>query len=489
MSLPNSRQVVFALYAFAIVNSSVSALDSGCSVYVADASNNRVRTINVSTDPAIVSTLAGNGTDGYIDGRSNSAMLSNPFSAVASPDGLSVYVAEYYNNRIRVIKTNTGVVSTLAGSGQAGFLDGSGAQATFTSPKNMAVSPDGRTVYVTSQFSQYLRRIDVASANVSTLVLTLAGNTFWGFQNGVAMFMGINGVAASPDGRFIYVSEVINHLVRRIDIETGTVSTLAGDSTALAAGFADGPGASAQFRSPAGVGVSRDGATVYVCDSGNHRIRAINAATGAVTTLAGNGTAGYFDGIGSLAMFNSPNSVGTSLDGAILYIADTFNLRIRSIRLANLAVSTVAGSGVEGFNDGAGTQAAFSKPYSVYCSPAVTTTAPVSTSVSAAPVSTSATVDPVSSTATRSQETHISTSDPSLTTFKGTPASTSATAAPVSTSTTAAAFSTSTTASQGTNGGLDTITSRPSAAPPPRRHAGAVAGALTLMAGAWVAMM
>ena len=213
-------------------------------------------------------------------------------------------------------------VSTLAGS-TVGFADGSGTTAQFNGPSGVAVAPDG-TVYVADTNNHRIRATDPTTGEVTTL----AGNGFAGFVDGpggTAQFSVPFGVAVAPNGT-VYVADTNNHRIRAIDPTTGTVTTLAGNGTA---GFVDGPGATAQFTGPSGVTVNSDG-TVYVADRGNQRIRAIESTTGQVTTFAGNGTAGFVDGPGATAQFNGPSGVTVDPDG-VVYVADFDNHRIRKI--------------------------------------------------------------------------------------------------------------------------------------------------------------
>ena len=206
---------------------------------------------------------------------------------------------------------------------------------------------------VLSQYSQYPR------------LSTLAGSGAAGYADGagtLALFSGSRGMAVDLNGN-VYIADTANHRIRMVTT-AGVVTTVAGSGVA---GYADGTGTSAKFNSPSGIAVdvkiAAPNGMLYVCDSGNHRIRVINS--GVVTTLAGNGTAGYADGTGSSAMFNSPSGVFAFVYwGGRLYIADSLNHRIRTVTSAGV-VTTVAGGGVAGYSDGVGTQALFNFPYGV----------------------------------------------------------------------------------------------------------------------------
>ena len=271
----------------------------------------------------------------------------------------NVFVADYSNHRIRKIVAATGVVSTLAGSGTYGFADGTGTAAQFARPRGVACDASGN-VFVADQSNQRIRKIVVATGAVSTL----AGNTFYGFADGTgaaAQFNYPSGVACDASGN-VFVADGGNQRIRRIVAATGAVSTLAGSGTA---GYADGQGQSAQFNNPQGVACDASG-TVYVADTNNQRIRKIVAATGMVTTLAGSGVFGYLDGTGTAAQFRSPTGVACDGSGNV-FVADQSNHRIRGIVAATGEVSTLAGSGTAGFADGPGISAQFNNPQGVAC--------------------------------------------------------------------------------------------------------------------------
>src|SRR5688500_6498614 len=166
------------------------------------------------------------------------------------------------------------------------------------------------------------------------------------------------GIAIDKDGN-IYLAGTLSHRVRKVT-PSGTVTTLAGNGNA---GYQDGLAASAQFNNPQGIAVD-DAGNVYVADGGNNRIRKIGT-DGMVTTVAGTGDADFLDGAGSAAKFNLP--LGITIDKAgTLYVSDAANNRIRKITISgsNSTVTTLAGNGVEGFADGpALTTAMFDDPY------------------------------------------------------------------------------------------------------------------------------
>ena len=293
-----------------------------------------------------VSTLAGS-TQGFLDDTGTAAQFYNPYGVAVDKDG-NVYVADYYNHKIRKI-TSDGVVSTLAGSTQ-GFLDGTGTAAQFRNPRGVAVDAAGY-VYVADRSNNRIRKITPAG-----VVSTLAGSGSIGSADGTgtaAQFYHPSGVAVDADG-YVYVADRSNNRIRKITSD-GAVSTLAGSTQ----GFLDDTGTVAKFSYPTGVAVASDG-NVYVADRSNNRIRKITPA-GVVSTLAGS-TQGFADGTGTDAQFNFPRGVAVDATGNV-YVADSHNNRIRKIT-PNGAVSDLAGS-TSGFADGTGTAAQFSYPYGV----------------------------------------------------------------------------------------------------------------------------
>ena len=305
----------------------------------------------VNLNAQTVTTFAGAGFSGSTDGTGIAARFINPSSVAIDASG-NIYVADTGNHLIRKI-TTAGVVSTFAGSRLQGSTDGTGTAASFRYPSGVAVDASGN-IFVADSSNHLIRKITAAG-----VVSTFAGSGAVGNADGTgtgASFRYPNGVAVDASGN-IFVADKDNHLIRKITA-AGVVSTFAGFG---AEGSEDGTGTSASFRYPNGVAVDVSG-NIFVADLGNHKIRKITAA-GVVTTFAGSGAAGRVDGTGTAASFRYPNGLAVDATGNI-FIADSSNHLIRKITAAGV-VSTFAGSGAIGNYNGIGTAASFSYPYGV----------------------------------------------------------------------------------------------------------------------------
>lgn len=235
------------------------AVDTAGNVYVADTNNHRIRKISAA---GVVSTLAGS-TQGYANGTGTAARFNNP-SGVAVDAAGNVFVTDTYNYRIRKI-TPAGVVSTLAGSGIAGFANGSGTAAQFNKTYGIAVNDTG-SIFVADALNHRVRKI-----TASGVVTTFAGSVY-GYANGngtTAKFSYPYGITVDATDN-VYVTDAEDNRIRKITI-AGMVSTLAGSGIG---GFADGIGTTAQFINPCGVTVDAVG-SVFISDATNHRIRKI----------------------------------------------------------------------------------------------------------------------------------------------------------------------------------------------------------------------
>jgi streptogramin lyase len=294
------------------------AVDTNGNLYVADTYNETIRKITLG---GVVTTLAGSaGSSGSGDGTGTAARFYNPFGVAVDNNG-NLYVADTYNSTIRKIAAG-GIVTTLAGSaGNPGSADGTGNAARFDGPYGVAVDTNGN-VYVADAYNDTIRV--VTPGGVVTTLAGSAGNS--GSADGTgsaARFSVPKGVAVDVNGN-VYVADTYNYTIRKIT-PGGVVTTLAGSARDF--GTADGTGSATRFYYPDGVAVDVNG-NVYVADSVNNNIRKITPG-GVVTTLGGlGGIVGSADGIGSVARFYNPNGVAVDANGNV-YVADTDNDTIR----------------------------------------------------------------------------------------------------------------------------------------------------------------
>lgn len=313
---------------------------------------------------ARVSTLAGSGAPGYSDGAARETRFADPFGVAVGPDG-SVYVADAgESNRIRKV-TPEGSVTTLAG-GREGFADGAGANASFNTPSALALDAAGN-LYVADTGNNRVRKVTPEG-----LVTTLAGDGEPGYVDGPAAqarFDSPVGVAADKDGN-VYVADTYNDRVRVIT-KDGVVKTLAGNG---GLGNADGASVSASFDTPCGV-VVNDAGEVYVADTGNDRLRKITK-DGQVITLnlfdpasntqpsgaASNGNANTTANAPSLTPFELSNPVGLAIthDG-FLYVTELDRSRVVQVA-PDGAARVIAGRGPSFANGEGSDEARFNQP-------------------------------------------------------------------------------------------------------------------------------
>jgi len=342
------------------------AVDSHGNIFVADGNN----TIRKITSKGVVSTFAGSGKPGFRDGTGTAAQFFKPSGVTVDTSG-NVYVADQFNNSIRKI-TSKGVVSTLAGSGNAGYTNGVGSSAQFNQPTGVAVDSSGN-IYVADMLNDCIRKITPEG-----VVSTLAGSEMVGFADGngsLAQFFFPEGIAVDGFGN-VYVADRNNQRIRKIT-PTGDVTTLAGSGII---GSADGNGNVAQFEYPSSVAVDVSG-NVFVADQYNNRIREITPA-GVVSTLAGAGNRGFADGTGTTAQFDYPEGIAVDISGNA-YVADLYNNRIRKIPGNYILIGSAAGhqgvhSVVLNANDGHGGSAnqSFTITVNATTSPTISTLSP-----------------------------------------------------------------------------------------------------------------
>ncbi|HTI58538.1 beta-propeller fold lactonase family protein [Mucilaginibacter sp.] len=280
-----------------------------------------------------VTTFAGGGAMVSIDGTGINASFSSPSGITIDQKGI-LYVSDYLGGAIRKV-TPAGVVSTINQSQSPACL----------------VIDDLNNLYVTEFEASYIAKID--AARVKTRYAGVGGQ---GAANGPAAFATFNnpgGITIDPSGN-IFVADQQNNMIREISA-AGIVTTFAGNKNP---GKANGTGVSASFNNPDGIVIDLQG-NLYVADTKNNLIRKITPA-GVVTTLAGSGAVGHGDGAGLAATFNYPTGIAVDISGN-LYVADFKNNMIRIISPAG-TVTTLAGDVIHGNADGTGKAARFYGP-------------------------------------------------------------------------------------------------------------------------------
>ncbi len=327
------------------------ATDGGGNLYIADFFNHRVRKIDAA---GTITTIAGTGGDelfgggfGGDGGPAAEARLNGP-SGVAVDGAGNLYIADFFNHRIRKVDA-AGTITTVAGTGGDGLFGGGfggdggpAAEARLNGPSSVAADGAGN-LYIADFFNHRVRKVD-AAGTITTIAGTGGDGLFGGGFGGdggsaaEAQLNGPSGMAVDGAGS-LYIADAGNHRVRRVDA-AGTITTVAGTGADGYSGD-NGSAAEAQLNIPIGVALDAAG-DLYIADAGNHRIRKIDAAR-TITTVAGTGADGYGgDGRPAVeARLDSPR--GVAVDGAgNLYIADAANHRIRKIDAAGL-IATVAG--------------------------------------------------------------------------------------------------------------------------------------------------
>ena len=332
--------------AAALNNPSAVALDGAGNLYISDSNNNRIRMVNQG---GVISTIAGVGSGQIGDGGLASlASLNNPQGITLDGAG-NLYIADLYHYRIRKVAAATGIITTVAGDGAGGYGgDGGPATAAQLSPGALVLDGSGN-LYLSDRANGRIRKVAAATGVISTLAGSDGGNLGDGGPAGAAR---INPYALARDaGGNLYLADCNSNRIRKIAAGSGIISTVAGNGSTVYAG--DG-GAATAATLYAPQGSALDGAgNLYFADVNNHRVRKVSAATGAISTVAGNGTQGFSGDQGSATQASLSAPQGVAVDGAgNLFIADTNNCRIRKVDAAGM-ISTVASSGCGYDGDGA----------------------------------------------------------------------------------------------------------------------------------------
>ena len=306
------------------------------------------------------SVYAGSDRFGDVNGYLTTAMIGRPYDMVMSPDNKYIYLAE--NNKIRKINRSTGQVSFIIGNSVDSYNDeqGTGSAARFSNISGITINSAGDTLYVVDRWNNRIRGINISQQS-SFLVSGTGETNVIGEGNGyiegvkdTAKFDIPVDLVISPDGNYLYVTDTGNNRIRKVRISDGQTWFIAGSGQA---GFADGVGVNAKFNHPHGIDIDTSGEYLFVADRDNHRIRRVEISTGQVVTIAGDGRNGYLDGLTNRAVFSYP--VYVKYYANQVFVTESGSHRIRVIELGTGVVKLAAGSGTRGFHNSTRTDAKF----------------------------------------------------------------------------------------------------------------------------------
>ena len=314
----------------------LSLSSSQSTLLIADSTNNLIRTVNLAT--GIIKTVNTIGAT-----TSTPSAFSDPSAAVQDRNG-NIFVADTYNNRVAEI-LKSGVVRVIAGNGAYRYAPSEPSE--LSSPSSVVLAPNGMA-YIADTGNNLVK-----SLSPSGTFTTVAGNAVSGFtgDGGPAIDASLSdptSVAVGRNGN-LYIADSGNQRIREVDLRTGVISTVAGNG---ATGFTGdgGPAIDASLSDPTSVAVGPQG-NLYIVDRYNNRIRKVSLATGDISTVVGNGTAGFTGNGGPALSASLGFPYGITLDSkGNIYVADTDNQRIRVVERSTQRIYTLAGNGNIGFN-------------------------------------------------------------------------------------------------------------------------------------------
>ncbi|CAN5758369.1 hypothetical protein BH23PLA1_BH23PLA1_23680 [soil metagenome] len=307
------------------------AFDASGNLYFSDTDNHRIKRVEAGT--GILSTVAGNGQKGFSGdgGPATEAQLNEPYGIVLDRAG-NLYFADRLNYRVRQVDGSTGVISTIAGNGTQDYSGDGGPseQSGLVEPNSVALDLEERHLYIADVAGHRVRVIDLQSGTINTFAGNGQGrHTGDGGPAIEASLHGARAVRVGPTG-LVFILERNGNTLRVVDPTTGVISLVAGTGKKGYSGDG-GPAVEATFDGPKELDIDAEG-NLFIVDTENQVIRRIDAESGIITTVAGNGTrGGQGDGGSALAAeLDRPHGVAVGPDGA-LYIGDTNNHRIRRV--------------------------------------------------------------------------------------------------------------------------------------------------------------
>jgi hypothetical protein len=318
--------------------------------------------------PPMISTVAGNGQWIYRGdgGLATASPLFLPMGGATDAAG-DLYISDSNNQRIRLVNAATGMISTIAGNGIAGF-GGDGGRATsaqLNSPADVKLDGAGN-FYIVDSGNHIVRMVNPVTGLI-WIIAGIGGKSGYSGDGGAATqaTLAYPSAVAFDGDHSLYISDTGNNVVRKVDLSTGIITTVAGTGTAGFSGDG-GPATSGQLNYPWGISLGGDG-SLYIADLSNNRIRKVTS--GVISTVVGTGTRGYGGdgGLATQAQLNVPASVLMDVAGN-LYVADSGNQLVRKVGAASGIIQTIAGTFGGGVNqDGiAATTSELDGPYALF---------------------------------------------------------------------------------------------------------------------------
>ena len=313
-----------------------------------------------------INTVAGDGTQGFAgDGGLATSAHFNGLSGIEVDAAGNIYVADLLNNRIRKVDATTGIITTIAGTGVAGSSgDGGNALQAQVEPVDIALDAAGN-IYLLDRNAHRVRKIDASTNTITTIAGTgVAGFSGDGGNAALAQFSAPTRIAVDAAGH-MYIADFSNYRIRKIDANTGIITTIAGNGTMGYSGD-NGDATQAQIHKVTDIAVDAFGNVYFT--SGDNRVRSVDAFTGKISLVAGTGVNGYAGDGGDATQAQLKSPFGVSVDPyGDIYIADFANARVRKVEACSGVITTVAGTGNLGSNgDGGSAQNANVLPKKVF---------------------------------------------------------------------------------------------------------------------------